>query len=48
MAVSEGGCFSAKHVHSSLGPRLSSSFSSLALRIASDEKLDESLGPRLG
>ena len=28
----------------SLGPRLSSSFSSLAV---SDEKLDESLGPRL-
>ena len=33
----------------SLGPRLSSSFSSLAYekRTASDEKLDESLGPRL-
>ena len=31
----------------SLGPRLSSSFSSLVYRTASDEKLDESLGPRL-
>ena len=31
----------------SLGPRLSSSFSSLAVR-KSDEKLDESPGPRLG
>ena len=37
----------------SLGPRLSSSFSLLAVRksctcTASDEMLDESLGPRLG
>ena len=31
----------------SLEPRLSSSFSSLAVQTASDEKLDESLGSRL-
>ena len=35
-----------RYVSVSLGPRLSSSFSSL-FRTASAEKLDESLGPRL-